>query len=333
MSRLGVAVVGLGVGEAHARTFASLPSCEIRWLCDLDEARAQSLAGALAQGKASVAFEEVLRDAKVDIVSIASYDDLHAPQIIAALSAGKHVFVEKPLSRTVDEARIVKKTWLQSDRHLESNLVLRAAPLYVWLKDAIANDVLGEIYAFDGDYLFGRLHKITEGWRKDVDSYSAMMGGGIHLVDLMMWLTGERPLRVAAAANQISTRGTAFRYRDFSAATFEFQSGLVGRVTANFGCVHRHQHVVRVFGTKATFIYDDSGPRLHQSRNPEMEPRVIPHSPVAASKGDLIPAFVEGVLAGRRGEAETALEFDVVSACAAADSAADAGTVMDIAYV
>jgi predicted dehydrogenase len=333
MSRLGVAVVGLGVGEAHARTFASLPSCELRWLCDLDEARAQSLAGSLAQGRASVAFDDVLRDAQVDIVSIASYDDAHARQITAALSAGKHVFVEKPLSRTLDEVRVVKQAWLRSSCHLESNLVLRAAPLYTWLKDAIANNVLGEIYAFDGDYLYGRLHKITDGWRKDVESYSAMMGGGIHLVDLMMWLTGERPLRVAAAGNNISTRGTAFRYRDFSAATFEFQSGLVGRVTANFGCVHRHQHVVRVFGTKATFIVDDSGPRLHESRNPETEPRVIPHAPVAASKGDLIPAFVEGVLAGRRRDTDTAREFDVVSACVAADSAADSGRAMDITYV
>lgn len=333
MSRLGVAVVGLGVGEAHARTFASLPSCELRWLYDLDRARAQSLAASLAQGRTSAAFEDILSDAKVDIVSIASYDDLHAAQIVAALGAGKHVFVEKPLSRTLEEARVVKQAWLRSGRHLESNLVLRTVPLYRWLKEAIANDTLGEIYAFDGDYLYGRVHKITEGWRKDIDSYSVMIGGGIHLVDLMLWLTGERPVRVGATGNKIATRDTAFRYRDFSAATFEFASGLVGRVTANFGCVHRHQHVVRIFGTRATFIYDDHGPRLHESRNPDLKPRAISHSPVAATKGDLIPAFVDGILTGQRRDAETALDFDVLSACAAADRAADARVVMDVAYV
>jgi predicted dehydrogenase len=160
-----------------------------------------------------------------------------------------------------------------------------------------------------------------------------MMGGGIHLVDLMVWLTGERPVRVGATGNQIATRETAFRYHDFVAATFEFASGLVGRVTANFACVHRHQHVVRVFGTKATFIHDDKGPRLHESRNPNVEPRTIPHSPIAASKGDLIPAFVDGILAGRRLDSETTLDFDVLSACAAADRAAASGVVVDVAYV
>src|SRR5437879_8574199 len=94
-----------------------------------------------------------------------------------------------------------------------------------------------------------------------------MQGGGVHLVDLMLWLTGQRPRSVTAVGNRICTEGTAFHYHDYVSATFTFASGLVGRITANFGCVHRHQHVLRVFGTKGTFIYDDMGPRLYNSRD------------------------------------------------------------------
>ena len=73
-----------------------------------------------------------------------------------------------------------------------------------------------------------------------------LQGGGVHLVDLMLWLTGQRPAVVAAVGAAVATRGTAYRYNDFVAATYRFESGLIGRITANFGCVHPHQHVLRV---------------------------------------------------------------------------------------
>jgi predicted dehydrogenase len=331
MKRLGVAVVGLGVGEAHAKAFAALPACEVRWLFDLDSARAHRVADAIGQGAPAQAFDDLLHDAGVDIISIASYDDAHGGQVVAALDAGKHVFVEKPLGRTIGELRAVKDACARSRRRLASNLVLRAAPAYRWLKDSIAHGALGDVYAFDGDYLYGRIEKITQGWRGSVDQYSVMTGGGIHLVDLMLWAVGQRPDHVAVAGNRIATSGTAFRYDDFQAATFRFASTLVGRVTANFGCVHRHQHVVRVFGTKATFICDDQGPRIFTSRDQPPARLDLPALP--ATKGDLIPAFVEAVIAGGAASGDIQHECDVISACVAADRAARAGVSIDVEYV
>jgi predicted dehydrogenase len=333
MSRLGVAVIGLGVGEAHAAAYARLQQCELRWLCDLDAGRAGVVAERLGVGRASTDIDAVIADSAVQIVSIASYDDAHYGQVIAALRAGKHVFVEKPLCRTADEVCLIKRAWAVARRHLASNLVLRAAPAYRWLNDAVAAGELGEVYAFDGDYLYGRLHKITDGWRADVDEYSVMLGGGIHLVDLMLGLTGERPTAVAAIGSRVCSSGTAFRYDDYQAATFRFPSGLVGRITANFGCIHRHQHIVRVYGTKATFVHDDAGTRLHTSREPSVAVRLLDEMARPASKGELIPPFVERILAGADGRAEALREFDVVIACAAADRAARNGGEVAIEYV
>ena len=329
---LGVGVVGLGVGEVHARAFAADPRCVLRWLYDPDRERAAALAAAVNDPGVADSFEQVLADPRVDIVAIASPDDVHFEQVMAALASRKHVFVEKPISRTLGELKRIKETLHESGRHLASNLILRAAPLYRWLFDAIQAGELGDIYAFDGDYLYGRLHKITDGWRRDVENYSVMMGGGIHLVDLMLWLTGERPVRATATGNRIATRGTAFRYRDFMAAQFDFPSGMVGRITANFGCVHRHQHVVRVFGTRATFIYDDAGARLHESRLPEAAARPVLLDSDAATKGDLIPPFVGRVLAGG-GAGTAALDFDSVCVCTAAERAAEERHAVEITYV
>jgi len=160
-----------------------------------------------------------------------------------------------------------------------------------------------------------------------------MLGGGVHLADLMLWIVGERPDTVAAVGNRIATRGSAFRYPDFVSATYRFPSGCVGRITANFGCVHRHQHALRVFGTKASFIYDDAGPRLHRTRDPSVAPSRLTLSPLPATKGDLIPEFVGAIAAREDWTDRTRHEFDVISTCLAADLSFAANQTTRIEYV
>lgn len=331
--RLVAGVVGMGVGEQHAIAYDREEHCELRWLYDLDPRRATAAAGRIGAGRPAPSFEAILADQEVDMVSIASYDDHHHAQVCAALAAGKHVFVEKPLCRTPEELAEIHRIWATGDRLvLRSNLVLRAAEIYLWLKRQIEQGVLGEVYAFDGDYLYGRLHKITDGWRKDVDNYSAMQGGGVHMIDLMLWLTGQRPVSVQMLGNNICTEGTDFKYNDFMAATFRFDSGLIGRITANFGCVHRHHHVVRVFGTRATFIHDDQGPRLHVSRDESDRAKSIDLPTLPKDKGCLIEDFVDAV---RRANdhAAAAREFALISVCAAADLSAVRNEVVRIEYL
>ena len=329
---LEIAVVGLGVGEQHALTYAALDGCRVRWVYDLDLGRAGQVIARIGQGRVAASFEALVADPAVDVVSIASYDDAHAREVLAALDAGKHVFVEKPLCRTEDELVAVQRAARAAKRHLASNLVLRGAPLYRYLRDLVARGELGTVYAFDGDYLYGRLHKITEGWRGAIPDYSVMLGGGVHLVDLMLWITGQRPGAVSASGNRIATAGSRFRSHDFVAASYEFPSGLVGRITANFGSVHRHHHVVRVFGTRGTFIYDDAGARLHRDRDPATPPVAIDQAPLPASKGVLIPDFVAGIRAGADPRAAAEHEFDVVAACIAADQALAIGKPIEVHY-
>jgi predicted dehydrogenase len=330
---LGVSVIGLGVGEQHARMYASLPSCRLVSVRDLDGDRAERIARELSAGVAR-ADAEIFENPDIDVISIASYDDHHPAQVLAAIAGGKHAFVEKPLCRSAAELAAIKASWASARaRHVASNLVLRAAPLFQWLREQVQAGAFGEVYAFDGDYLYGRLHKITQEWRSQVLDYSVMLGGGVHMVDLMLWITGQRPRRVTASGNRVSTEGTAFRYHDFVAAAYEFPSGMVGRITANFGCVHRHQHVVRLFGTRATFIYDDLGARVHWSRDPESTPEVLTLSPRPASKGALIPPFIDAIVQGREAAPIIQAELDVIAACVAADRSVAAMAPAEVVYV
>lgn len=337
---LGVAVIGLGVGEQHAQAFGALNSCRVRTVVDLDLGVAKRVASGFPGCDAGTQFEDAVAREDIDVISIASFDDVHFEQVMRSLATGRHVFVEKPLCRSARELASVRAAMADKPHlHLASNLLLRGADLYRWLKVEIAEGRFGEIYAFDGDYLYGRLHKITDGWRGERGDYSVMLGGGIHLIDLLLWLTGQRPKTATAVANRIATRGTRFKDDDFSAATLSFPSGLVARITANFGCVHRHQHVVRIFGTKRTFVLDDAGPRLMTARDPE-----VPGTPVAPSeplglatkpshKGVLIAPFVERIVSRSPSRHEDlATSLDAISVAIACDEAARTQTSIMIGY-
>jgi predicted dehydrogenase len=251
------------------------------------------------------------------------------------LKAGKHVFVEKPLCQTMEQLHEIKRLWSAYGGRIKlaSNLVLRSAPLYRWLKESLLAGDFGRIYSFDGEYLYGRIHKITEGWRSRVENYSVIEGGGIHMIDLMLWLVDERPQTAFSMGNRISTEGTGFRYNDFAACTLKMPSGLVARIVANFSCVHRHQHVVRIYGTKGTFLYDDMGARVHWTRDEAVEasPLNLPALPV--DKGDLIPDFVSAVLHDEDISSQTQDVFDGLSIGAACDRALQTNGLETVAYV
>jgi len=323
-------VIGLGVGEQHALAYQSDFRCSLVGLCDSDAAKRMEVGGRFPSVRMFDSWHALRDGGEVDVVSIASFDSDHAPQILEALASGMHVFVEKPLCQTFAELAQIRKALQVSGKSLYSNLVLREAPAFVWLREAIAEGRLGRVFAFDGDYLYGRLHKITSGWRSEIPIYSVIQGGGVHLIDLMQWCLGEIPSEVQAVGNKVCSMDTNFRFPDFAAATFSFPSGIIGRITANFGCVHRHQHVVRVFGTDGTFISDQLGPRFITSRDGQMS--MLGHLPcLPPGKGVMIPHFLDAILASSA-SAETQSHLTAMSLCLAADEALQTGTRIKIQH-
>ncbi len=318
---LRVGIIGLGVGEQHIAGFNRSPGCVVRSVCDVSDEKIAMARAKYPTIKVTNNPDDILGDTEIDIVSVASFDEAHFVQIKKAFAHNKHVFVEKPVCRTLEEIAAVKEMWEKNRGRLKisSNLILRAAPLYKWLRREIELGTFGKIYSFDADYLYGRIEKITNGWRKNTPFYSVMLGGGIHMIDLMLWLTNERPVKIYGLGNKFCTKGTAFKPNDFSSATMRFRSSMVGRITANFGCVHRHHHAMRIFGTKRTFIYDDAGPRWHVTRDPSRVAEPISENPLPGAKGDLIPDFVASIVESRNTNKETQMMFDGLSIAGACD--------------
>ena len=342
------AVIGLGVGEQHARYYNSHGTCELSALCDLDIEKAKEIANVYGDLIITDDWKSICDNKDIDIVSLASFDHHHAQQILYAIKQQKHIFVEKPLCITRDELSDIYRAWLGcSNIHIVSNLPLRTAPLFRWLKSKIKSGEFGKIYAIDGEYLYGRIDKITKGWRKDIDDYSVIEGGGIHIIDLILYLTGQYPNKVSSIGNKIVTRGSAFRYDDYAVSSFQFESGMIARLSSNFGCVHPHQHILKIFGTKATFILDDMGARLQKHRDPlnyddyqkipdksEEKPKAQPILllPKPNSKAELIDDLVKAILS-KDNKGLTLHEFRLMNVCLTAVEALKSGQTEEIILI
>jgi predicted dehydrogenase len=99
---LGVAVIGAGYwGPNLIRNFGASDACDLRWVCDLDEQRANKVVGRHSSARVTTSLEDVLNDDAVEAVAIATPAGTHAAVGIACLEAGRHVLVEKPLAHSV----------------------------------------------------------------------------------------------------------------------------------------------------------------------------------------------------------------------------------------
>lgn len=332
--RLRAAIIGLGVGEQHISGYRRHPAVEVTRLCDLDPAKA-----AMARQKyPEIAFsdqpEAVLSDPDIDIVSIASYDQAHHAQVMLALQHGKHVFVEKPLCLHPHEAREIRTALaLRPELKLSSNLILRRCPRFIELKQQIQAGELGKIFYLEGDYNYGRLEKVTSGWRGQQDFYSVVHGGGVHLVDLMLWLLEDEVIEVSAMGNQIASEGSGFRFNDLVVSLLRFRSGVLAKMTVNFGCVQPHFHPLQIYGTAATFKNGLHSAELYTSRDPAIAPAAVTSAYPGTHKGELLYRFVESILGQAPQEVDADDVLRTMSVCFAIEQAVHACRTLSVDYI
>jgi predicted dehydrogenase len=334
---IGAGIIGLGVGERHIAGFAAHPGCRVVALCDSDPAKRDMARAKYPEARVYDRAEALIDDPKVGIVSIASYDADHYGQLCRTLDAGKHAFVEKPICTRDEElsdlrARLGRRPGLQ----ISSNLILRKAPRFVDLRARVVRGDLGRLYYAEGDYDYGRLQKLGDDtWRGAAPGYSVMLGGGVHLVDLVLWLlAGRRAVEAVAMGNRISSQeaGLGFAANDLVAALVRFDDGAVAKLGANFGCVRPHYHRLSIYGTRGTFENGPEDGRYWSTRDPEAAPERATLQYPAEAKSDLIPGFVDAALGRAPAEIGAAEVLDCMSVCLAIDRACRDGRPAAIRY-
>jgi len=325
-------VIGLGVGEAHLKSYRRIDGIEVRAICDINPARLAEIGDTYDIGRRFKDYRKVTEDPEIDLVSICSYDAAHAEQILSALRHGKHVMVEKPFVLHRAEAEAVKRALDETGLLITSNLILRATPRFREVKAMIEAGAFGEVFMIEGDYLHQILWKITEGWRGGMDFYCTFYGGGIHLVDLMRWLLGQEVVEVSAMATDIPTRGSSYRYPDTYLALLRFEGGAIGKCATSLAPQRTKFHALNVYGTEKTFVNDLPHAKLFSSDDPKDETRIETAYP-GTRKGDMLPGFVEAIRAGGRPEVDQADIFRVMDICFAVREAAETGGTVKVDYL
>ncbi len=300
---LRVGVIGLGVGEQHIYGFNQSVHSKTTRICDNDTVKLADVSARSGVKDTTENAADIILDPEIDVVSIASYDEFHAQQVIMALDTGKHVFVEKPICLTLSELDCICDAYERSRRRGEklkvsSNFILRHEERFLKLKKRIEAGELGEIYLVEGSYDYGRVGKLTNGWRANTQKYSVMHGGGIHILDLFVWLTGQKFEPHSSLTNKVVTSQTKFRPNDLILTIGKFGDNILGKISANFGSQTQHFHQLKIYGTKGTFIHDcDSASYFFGSEPEVVRERDVTPFP-ATMKGDLLPGFISEIVSG-----------------------------------
>jgi len=325
----------MGIGEMHAKAYHTHPLCNLKSLCDFDSFKLNDLKLKYRECELYKDANQIINDDYIDIVSVASFDNFHADQIIRLIENQTHVMAEKPLCMSLEELKAIHST-LKSNPNvcLSSNLVLRTNSRFRKFKGDIKDKRIGNVFYIEADYYWGRINKLS-GWRAEMNYYSIILGAAIHMVDLVMWMTGMRPISVQAVGNNIATTSSALKYNSFSAILLKFENGLIAKITGNGGCVHPHFHGVKIFGTNRTVVHELNSAYYINSSDPKLDIDVITSPyPEKEVREKIIHSFVNYIHDNSIKPVVTQAEvFDVMSACFAAEEAMKTGETIKIKYL
>jgi predicted dehydrogenase len=194
-------------------------------------------------------YREALRATRPDVVSINTYPETHGPFARAAIEAGCHVFCEKPLATTVEEARAVVDAACARDRKLVVGYILRVHP--AWTRFIEIARTLGKPLVMRMN-LNQQSHGPAWDWHRNLmDSMSPIVDCGVHYVDVMCQMTGARPVRVSAIGARLTDDLKPGMY-NYGQLQVTFDDGSVGWYEAGWG---------PMMSETAFFVKDVVGPK------------------------------------------------------------------------
>lgn len=225
---LGAAVVGAGnlARWAHLPNLKRNRHVQVRAIYSADGVRGKSYGMRFQAAYCSSDYAEVLRDPNIHLVVIVSRNTEHASQSLAALQAGKHVFVEKPMALTEEDCRTLYQAVQYTGKQLTVGFNRRFASYYMGLKQTIRMRKGPAVIncrvnspGISGSY-----------WMADPAIGGAILGEACHFVDLMYWLLESEFVQVSAYCLPINKKEpvgennmvASFRFADDSVANLTY---------------------------------------------------------------------------------------------------------------
>ena len=201
MEKLKIGVVGAGniARHGHLPAYKQCNSCVVQAICDIDFERAKAAANDFGIPEVYASVEEMLEKSDIRAVDICTWNNAHAPVLITAAKAGKHVMCEKPLAMSLSDALLMQEAVRENDIIFFLAVPSRFGYANMYLREMYENGELGDVYYAKTSYI--RRRGTPSGWFTDKKTSGGgpIIDLGVHRIDAAWYLMGTpKPTRVSA---------------------------------------------------------------------------------------------------------------------------------------
>jgi polar amino acid transport system substrate-binding protein len=201
--KINLGLIGAGnlAKWSHLPAVNKISGAKLHAVYSSSGARGKSYALRFGANYACSDYEEMLNDADIDVILISSASHHHARETVAALKAGKHVFVEKPMAVSIEQCRDIYRAVKENQKQVCVGFNRRFAPYYLDMKRELRGRTSPMVVTtrmcspgMKGNF-----------WGGDPKFGGATVGEGCHFIDLMYWLTESEPISVTAQSLPIGS--------------------------------------------------------------------------------------------------------------------------------
>ncbi|MFH0964134.1 MAG: Gfo/Idh/MocA family oxidoreductase [Planctomycetota bacterium] len=252
------AVIGLGFfGEKHVEVLSDMLGVELAAVCTRRPDRLKEIAGRFRVPKTFTNYADLLADPAIDAVSIVTHVNDHREIAVAALAAGKHVFLEKPMAGTLADCDWILAAAKSAPCAFMVGHICRFDPRFALAKSAIDEGRIGRIVS-----MHATRNLPAPIGAEVLDKISPLLGDGIHDTDLMLWFTRDSVRTVYAQTVRVRN----FKFPDIAWAVYRFAGGAVGVIETIWALPATTPYTIdarmEIVGTEGALYVDCSNPGL-----------------------------------------------------------------------
>lgn len=249
--RLNVAVIGLGGRGSDLLSLilqhrANKADVEVVALCDVYQKRLNTASQKVPGAKTYTRHQDLLQRSDIDAVFIATPDQWHAPITMAAMESGKDVYVEKPITHTLEEAKVVAHKAAELNRVVQVGVQGLSWRRWHKIREIVQSGMIGQVVAVQGTY---SRNDPAGDWNWPIDAAAGPNGTGENHIDWEQWL-GPAPKRPFDADR-------FFRFRKYWDYSGGIATDLHYHIVAPFHVAIANEFPTKVAGMGGLWVYND----------------------------------------------------------------------------
>ena len=222
MKKLGTAVIGTGFwGKNHARVYSELESTELVAICDVNGERAKAVADQFGV-KAYTSSSRMLKNEKIEALSVCTWSTKLAEEALKALRAGKHVLVEKPMATYTKQAEKLLEVAEENGLHLTVGFLMRFIPGLQHIREAVESKKIGKLVC-------ATARRVSQ-WPERIGDVGVVKDTAIHDIDVMRFISGEDPIGVYAKTGSMKHR----KFEDYAQIMLTYEDGKSAFIESNW---------------------------------------------------------------------------------------------------